>query len=166
MNQLKNNIANYKTALKYLKSVNSPRKTYYNMPLPTENQWELYSIFWNILPNNIKKLAIIRKSNVNKALANFYNKRIDSKLVQARKNKVARRAVNKWKYLTGLSAEIRRALANHAENKGLPRKNNAAPFRSVRVPSPSPRRRQRTPMFTNNAVEAAYRRRYGLKNNN
>lgn len=165
MNQLKNNIANYKTALKYLKSVNSPRKTYYNMPLPIEEQINLYSIFRNILPNNLKKLNIIRKSSVNKALANFYNKRIDSKLVQVRKNKVARRAVNKWKYLTGRGAEERRAMANYAEHKGVPKKNNT-PLRSVRAPSPSPRRRQRTPMFTNNAVEAAYRRRYGLKNNN
>ena len=166
MNQLKNNIANYKTALKYLKSVNSPRKTYYNMPLPTENQWELYSIFWNILPNNSRRMNVVRKSNVNKALDNFYNKRIVSKLVQARKNKVARRAVNKWKYLTGLSAEIRRALANHAENKGVPKKNNA-PLLSVRVPSSSPQpRRRRTPMFTNAAVEAAYRRRHGIPLNN
>jgi hypothetical protein len=71
MRRLENRVANYEAAVKYLKSVNSPRKPYYNMPLPTENQYKLYRIFWNIIRNNNKHLNIIRKSNVNNALANY-----------------------------------------------------------------------------------------------
>lgn len=122
------------------------------------------------------------KNVVNKAMNNYFNTHVIPELLRAsspslknlakksleatrRTRAVSRAATNQWKYITGRSAEIRRALANYAENKGLPRKNNARPLSTVRVPSSSPRRR-RTPMFTNAAVEAAYRRRHGIPLNN
>lgn len=122
------------------------------------------------------------KNVVNKAMNNYFNTYVIPELLRAspllknlakksleatrRTRAVSRAATNQWKYITGRSAEIRRALANYAEHKGVPKKNNA-PLRPVRVPSSSPQpRRRRTPMFTNAAVEAAYRRRHGIPLNN